>query len=136
MAASLRGKKKEQSALELVQSITKSIGLDISTEYDSDAFAQLWVDLYQSEDPEAFQLQGEYLYNLLQQLTDKLENSTSIIPAERRTKIWNTRNLQLQNATDSEIVDEILYHGKVNIVPILEEESVSEIHLLVINPDD
>ena len=125
MAVSLKRKKTPTPTVQdLVLTLSKAIGIDLTEEYDSDSFAQLWVDLYQSEDPDSYPAQGEYLYNLfiqLQALLSAQQESTALVPTERRTKVWYQHTLELVDKTDSELVDDLLSTYGVLIKPIRTE---------------
>lgn len=122
MAVSLKRKKTPTpTAQDLVLALSKAVGIDLTEEYDPDSFAQLWVDLYQSEDPDSYVVQGEYLYNLFIQLQALLQESTAIVPTERRTKVWYQHTLELVDKTDSELVDDLLSTYGVLVKPIRTE---------------
>lgn len=122
MAVSLKRKKTPTpTAQDLVLALSKAVGIDLTEEYDPDSFAQLWVDLYQSEDPESYVVQGEYLYNMFIQLQALLQESTAIVPTERKTKVWYQHTLELVDKTDDELVDDLLSTYGVLVKPIRTE---------------
>lgn len=125
MAVSLKRKKTPTpTAQDLVLALSKAVGIDLTEEYDPDSFAQLWVDLYQSEDPESYTAQGEYIYNLFVQLQGALageKDSTAIVPTERKTKVWYQHTLELVDKTDDELVDDLLSTYGVLVKPIRTE---------------
>lgn len=125
MAVSLKRKKTPTpTAQDLVLALSKAVGIDLTEEYDPDSFAQLWVDLYQSEDPDSYPAQGEYLYNLFIQLQAVLsaqQESTALVPTKRRTKVWYQHTLELVDKTDSELVDDLLSTYGVLVKPIRTE---------------
>lgn len=139
---SLKSRKKkveveQTSVKDLLLALGKAIGIHLNENYDPNSFAQFWVDIYQSEDPESYEAQGAYLSSLLTKLYDALEETETItiVPTNRKTRVWNTGNLRVQYLTDSEIVDEILYAGEILTKTIL-EDSTPEINLLVMNYTD
>lgn len=111
-----RKKAAQPTAQDLVLALSKAVGIDLTESYSSDSFAQLWVDLYQSQDPDSYPAQGEYLYNLLTQLQGALvgqQETTAIVQSERRTKVWFQHDLQLHDLTDAQLVDELLVYPTV-----------------------
>jgi hypothetical protein len=131
MATSL-GKRRKKAAAptpqDLVLALSKAVGIDLTQEYDPESFTQLWVDLYQSEDPDSYNVQGEYLYNLFVQLQSMLvtqQEITAIIPVERRTKVWYQHSLTLQDKTDSELVDDLLENYALIVKPVT-DPTISE----------
>ena len=127
MAALFKKRRKkvaEPTAQDLVLALSKAVGIDLTQEYDPESFAQLWVDLYQSQDPDSYPAQGEYLYNLFMQLQAMLnvqQESTAIVAAERKTKVWYQHTLELVYKTDSELVDDLLSTYGVLVKPIRTE---------------
>lgn len=124
-----RRKKGGTTAQDFVLALSKSLGLDLTQEYDSESFAQLWVDLYQSQDPDSYPAQGEYLYNLLAQLQGALlgqQDTTAVVQAERKTKVWFQSNPQVNDLTDPEIVDLILsLNSELLFQPILDSDQTN-----------
>jgi hypothetical protein len=127
MAALSKNRRKkggQPTPQDLVLALSKAVGLDLTQEYDAESFSQLWVDLYQSEDPESYAAQGQYVYNLFVQLQDVLttqQDTTAIVPVERKTKVWYQHTLELVDKTDGELVDDLLSTYSVVVKPIRTE---------------
>lgn len=128
MAALSKNRRKkggQPTTQDLLLALSKAVGIDLTQEHDSDQFAQLWVDLYQSEDPDSYTAQGQYLYDLFVQLQGTLttqQESTAIVPSERKTKVWYQHTLELVDKTDAELVDDLLSTYGVLVKPIRTEE--------------
>jgi hypothetical protein len=127
MAALSKNRRKkggQPTPQDLVLALSKAVGLDLTQEYDAESFSQLWVDLYQSEDPESYAAQGQYIYDLFVQLQDVLttqQDTTAIVPVERKTKVWYQHTLELVDKTDGELVDDLLSTYSVVVKPIRTE---------------
>ena len=139
MAASLRTRKKSSSAQLTVQDLAlllgKTVGIDLTQEYDSDAFSSMAVDMYQSTDSDVYTEQGAYIYNLLQQLCVTTQQETAIVKTERRTKVWYQHNLQVANLDDTELVNSLLvYPTTIKTVFDAEGENLSFL-AITINDD-
>jgi hypothetical protein len=139
MATSLKNRRKkggEPSMQDLVLAITKATGLDMTQEYDPDTFSSMWVGLYQSEDPDSYAVQGEYLYNLFVQLQSLLaQNTMAIVPTERKTKVWYQHSLALQDKTDSEIIDDFTNGYPVYVKPVVDEQGATAFLAIEVDVD-
>lgn len=137
MKTSLRTRKKSSSeaqptAQDLALMLGKTLGIDLTQEYDPDAFSSMAVDMYQSTDPDVYTEQGAYIYNLLQQLCVVTQQETAIVKTERRTKVWYQHSLTLQDKTDSELIDDILANYTLVVKPITDPETTEPVAFIAI----
>ena len=136
MAASLRTRKKasaQKTIQELTLFLAKAVGIDLTQEYDPDAFASLAVDMYQSSEPEVYTEQGQYLYNILQNLYAVTPDAQETnIPVERTTKVWFKHNRKAHDLTYAEFVDVILKtQQELLIDPIVDSDEKSILFVAV-----
>ena len=134
MKTSLRTRRKSSvpTVQSLVDLLAKSLTLDLTQEYDPEAFSSMAVEMYQSTDPDVYTEQGAYIYGLLQQLQAVATESTAIVKTERRTKVWYQHSLTLQDKTDSEIVDDILANYTLIVKPITDPETEDPVAFVAI----
>ncbi len=138
MALNKRRKKTEPTVLDQIVELGKTVGIDLTQEYDPEAFSSMWVSLYQSEDPDSYVEQGAVLFNQLLTLYKVLadKNAEQSAPIERRTKVWYQHSLVLQDKTDSEIVDGLLGNYPSLVKPISDDRgSVALLAIQVIDDE-